>query len=409
MNQSLSWPTLFSKSQSRLKPSAIREILKITRRPGVISFAGGVPDPKLFPYKQLEESLRFVSKEQAVMAYQYGLSQGCEELLTEISNLSNSLNRSTNNDNILITNGSQQGLDLIARLFLSEGDPIAVTRPCYLGALQAFAPMDPKFLEVRCDDEGPIIEDLKTALKSNPKFFYLVPAFQNPTGQSVSVTRAKEILSLCRNAKIPVIEDAAYDGLYYSERPRSLRELETEWLKENKKTYDEDGHVIFLGTFSKTIAPGFRIGWVEAPEEVCKSLIVLKQGSDLHSSSFNQLVTAHFLKTYSASYWSELRVAYKRKRDVMLGLVESILKPELDYYSKPEGGLFVWIEAKKRIDFTEMLTAAVEKESVAYVPGAPFFASEPQINAMRISFATASEEEMAIGIGKIHKLMNLMP
>ena len=405
MNAMLSWSALFSKSQSRLKPSAIREILKITRRPGVISFAGGVPDPKLFPYRQLEESLRVVSKEQAVIAYQYGLSQGCDELLTEISNLSNSLKRTTGNENILITNGSQQGLDLIARLFLNEGDPIAVTRPCYLGALQAFAPMDPKFLEVRCDDEGPLLEDLKIALKSSPKFFYLVPAFQNPTGQSVSVARAKEILTLCRAAKVPVIEDAAYDGLYYNERPQSLRELESIWLSENGKSYNQDGNVIFLGTFSKTIAPGFRIGWVEAPEEVSKSLIVLKQGSDLHSSSFNQLVTAHFLKTYATEYWCELRTAYRKKRDVMLGLVESVLKPELDYYSKPKGGLFVWIEAKKKIDFTEMLSAAVEKESVAYVPGAPFFASDPQINAMRISFATASEEEMATGIGKLNKLI----
>lgn len=405
MNLNRSWLELFSKSQSRLKPSAIREILKITRRPGIISFAGGVPDPKLFPYKQLEDSQQAILRGNIATAYQYGLSQGCEELIIEIAQLANSLKRPTKNENILITNGSQQGLDLVARLFLNEGDSIAVTRPCYLGALQAFAPMNPNFLEVRCDDNGPLIEDLKIALMSNPKFFYLVPAFQNPTGQSVSIERAKEILLLCRKAKVPVIEDAAYEGLYYEEPPQSLRALEALSLEKEGKAYDSNGNVVYLGTFSKVIAPGFRIGWVEAPEEVARSLVVLKQGSDLHTSSINQLVTAHFIKNHAAAYWSELRTAYKRKRDVMLDLVDTVLAPELSYYSRPMGGLFVWIEAKRDLDFSEMLTIAVEREAVAYVPGAPFFASSPQINSMRISFATASEEEMGIGIRKLLKLI----
>lgn len=406
MNSNLGWPALFSDSHSRLKPSAIREILKITRRPGVISFAGGVPDPKLFPAQQIEDSIQAVLKNNASNAYQYGISQGCDELLSQIAKLASSLNRPTGNENVLVTNGSQQGLDLVARLFLNEGDPIAVTRPCYLGALQAFAPMNPKFLEVRCDDNGPLLEDLKVALKSNPKFFYLVPSFQNPTGQSVSLERAEAIIQLCRDAKVTIIEDAAYEGLYYSQRPVSFRELEAKWLEQHGVSYNQSGRVIFLGTFSKVIAPGFRIGWVEAPEEVTKSLVVLKQGSDLHSSSINQLVIAHFLENFSSLYWAELRVAYKRKRDVMLELVDSILSPELDYFSKPEGGLFIWIEAKRQIDFSAMLTKAVEQESVAYVPGAPFFASDPQLNSLRISFATASEQEMALGISKIAKLIS---
>jgi DNA-binding transcriptional MocR family regulator len=396
---------LYAKSQARLKPSAIREILKITRRPGIISFAGGVPDPKLFPFQQLEAAQQAVLKNNSVTAYQYGISQGCEELVIEIASLATSLERPTQSENILVTNGSQQGLDFVARLFLNEGDSIAVTRPCYLGALQAFAPMNPKFLEVRCDEDGPVLEDLKIALKAKPKFFYLVPAFQNPTGQSVSVHRAKEILTLCRDAKVPIIEDAAYEGLYYEDRPQSLRSLEAVWLADSGLTYNQSGNVIFLGTFSKVIAPGFRIGWIEAPEQVASSLVVIKQGSDLHSSSINQLIVAYFLKNYAQTYWVDLRKAYTRKRDVMLNLVETVLGSQLSYFSRPKGGLFIWIEAKRQLDFGVLLNAAVEQESVAYVPGAPFFASNPQHNSMRISFATASEEEMAIGIKKLSKLM----
>lgn len=405
MSASLPWQELFARSNTRLKPSAIREILKITRRPGIISFAGGIPDPKLFPFQQLEACQQEVLKFNSVNAYQYGITQGCDELLKEISSYSNSLLRTTETENLLITNGSQQGLDLVARLFINEGDAIAVTRPCYLGALQAFMPMGPQFFEVRCDDNGPIIEDLVLALKAKPKFFYLVPAFQNPTGQSLSIERALKILSLCREAKVPIIEDAAYEGLYYEEIPRSLRSLESEQLVRSNLNYNLHGNVIFLGTFSKVIAPGFRIGWIEAPTEVAKSIIVLKQGSDLHTSSINQLIVAHFLKKYSQEYWQELRKAYKQKRDVMLNLVDSVLGSKLDYFSKPKGGLFVWIEAKAQIDFGELLSTAVDKESVAYVPGAPFFASNPQVNTMRISFATASEEDMAIGVKKIAKLM----
>lgn len=405
MSQNLDWSKLFSEAQSRLKPSAIREILKVTRKPGIISFAGGVPDPKLFPYQQLENCLQAVAKNVPQYAYQYGLTQGTEELISDICKLASELGRPTGADNVLITNGSQQGLFLVARLFLEEGDAVAVTRPCYLGALQAFAGLNPRFLEVHCDDDGPRIESLEAALKQKPKYFYIVPAFQNPTGQSVSESRAALVLEVCRKYGVPIIEDAAYEGLYYDELPLSLRALEAQTLQKESANYNDSGNVIFLGTFSKVVAPGFRIGWVEAPDAVAKSLVVLKQAADLHTSSFNQLVLSHFIRNFSETYWAQLRVAYRRKRDVMLDLVEKLLGPELSYHSRPKGGLFVWIEAKRKIDFGALLTKAVEKESIAFVPGAPFFALDPLINTARISFATASEQEMETGIGKLQKLI----
>lgn len=401
----LKWENFFAHANSGLKPSAIREILKVTRRPGIISFAGGVPDPVLFPLKELSSSQKRVLDTQALVAYQYGLTQGCEELLSELSLLANELGRTTTVPNLLVTNGSQQGLDLVARLFIDPSDFVAVTRPCYLGALQAFTAMQPKFLEVACDEQGPIIEQLKAALSKNPKFFYLVPSFQNPTGQSVSKERAAEILELCRNAGVPVIEDAAYEGLYYDSRPSSLRELESELLAQKGLNYDTDGRVIYLGTFSKIIAPGFRIGWVEAPARVLEAMVVLKQGSDLHSSPINQLVIADFLKHYSREYWQKLRAEYVKKRDLMLSLVADNLSDKLDYSSHPKGGLFIWMQTSKNLDFTELLKTAVDKYSIAFVPGAPFYASNPVQNTLRVSFATTSPEQMKQGIENLAKLI----
>jgi DNA-binding transcriptional MocR family regulator len=398
----MDWISKFASSNSRLKPSAIREILKVTRKPGIISFAGGVPDPKLFPYTELRDSQNKIVSESAASAYQYGLSQGSEELLDQICNLAIKLSRPCRIANILITNGSQQGLDLIARLFLEEGDVVAVTRPCYLGALQAFAPMSPDFAEVACDEDGPIITDLESALSKKPKFFYLVPSYQNPTGQSVTVERAKKILNLCRQAGVPIIEDAAYEGLFYDHRPQSLRELEALDFPD----YDQDGNVIYLGTFSKVIAPGFRIGWVEAPIKVTDGLVVLKQSSDLHSSSFNQLIIADFLNRYSEEYWKILRISYRKKRDLMLALVQQYLATHLDYFSEPKGGLFVWGKLTKSIDCSELLKVAVEKYGIAFVPGSPFYAANPDINTLRLSFATASADEMEIGIKQLANLID---
>lgn len=329
------------------------------------------------------------------------MSQGCEELISQIASLAVTRDRPTSNKNILVTTGSQQGLDLVARLFINNGDRIAVTRPCYLGALQAFAPMNPVFLEVSSDENGPILSELEKALSQSPKFFYLVPAFQNPTGQSVSEERARAIIKMCRQAKVPIIEDAAYEGLFYEQLPKSLRSLETEICND----YDLDGGIIYLGTFSKVIAPGLRIGWIEAPEEIAKLLVVLKQSSDLHSSTLNQLITADFLIHYAQDYWQFIRQEYVKKRDLMLDLVKSKLGKYLTYHSNPKGGLFIWVETEARFDFSQLLGEAVEKHNVAYVPGAPFFAKDPINNCLRLSFATAKPADMEKGLEAISSLL----
>ena len=219
-----------------------------------------------------------------------------------------------------------------------------------------------------------------------------------------SEQRAQKILHLCRQYNVPVIEDAAYEGLYYDQRAKSLRQIEAQ-INSDNSDYDSNGHVIYLGTFSKVVAPGFRIGWVEAPKKVIDALIVLKQSSDLHSSSINQLVVADFLKNYSRQYWDNLRLEYAKKRDLMLSLVRQHLADKLDYYSQPKGGLFVWMQSKQDLDFSQLLNLAVEKYNIAFVPGAPFYASNPCNNTLRVSFATASPEQMTHGIKSLAEMM----
>jgi DNA-binding transcriptional MocR family regulator len=367
--------------------SGIRAILGIASRPGILSFAGGLPDPQLLPVEQIAECSRRVLKTHGPTALQYGVADGVSSLAECLSALSRSRGAECATDNVIPTTGSQQGIDLLANVFLNQGATIAVTRPTYLGALQIFSAFQPRYLEIACDDEGPILAEVEAALREKPAFFYLVSIFQNPTGTTISQRRGEAIVRLCHQYDVPLVEDAAYRELFYDEAPITLRAIESTMLRRNGRRYEEDGRVLYLGTLSKVMSPGLRVGWIEAPSTVVRGIACLKQGNDLHSGVLNQLVAVEFLKTYAEDYWKHIRAAYKTRRDQTVESVNKHLGTIINRCTNPTGGFFLWVETDSRVNTAKMLQMSVEKFGVAFAPGAPFFAQRPPSNTMRVSFS----------------------
>jgi DNA-binding transcriptional MocR family regulator len=399
----IEWSNYFSVAQKRAKPSAVRELLKLTNRPNVLSFAGGVPDPCLLPLRELESCMSTVKKAYGATPFQYGVSEGAQPLRDQLALLAQRRGRPTESENILVTHGSQQAISLLADLFMDAGDPIVVTRPCYLGALQVFTRHDPEFLEVSSDTEGPILDELEKHLKRGPKFFYLVSAFSNPTGESLSLARAKAIIELCRRYRVPILEDAAYQELFYEESPVSLRKLEADMLGEAGQNYDTHGQVIYLGTLSKVLSPGLRIGWIEGPRKIIHATTSFKQAHDLHTNMLGQYVAAEFLKSFAEESWSGIRSAYRIRRDAAITAVTTLLKGHVVSANEPTGGFFLWLELDPNRDTAKLLRHALENHGVAYVPGAPFFAVAPPSHFLRLSFSNLSPEAIEEGVRRIAK------
>lgn len=397
----LVWAKLMSSAQHRAKPSAVRELLKLTSRPNILSFAGGIPDPSLLPLKEIEECLHKTLATHNSTSLQYGISEGRAELREELKKLANRQGRPCEIDNILITHGSQQAISLLADLFIDSGDPIVVTRPCYLGALQVFTQRAPTYIEVSYDAEGPSLRELESALQRRPKFFYLVPAFSNPTGISISPERGRAILDLCRRYEVPILEDGAYRELHYDGEPISLRKLEGDYLEQIGESYDSHGQVIYLGTLSKVMAPGFRIGWMEAPRDIINATTTFKQAIDLHTNTFGQLVAAEFLHSYAEEYWPSIRAHYRLRRDAAVEAVEKKLSPMIVSSIRPNGGFFLWLELEEGRDSTNLLRPALRDYNVAYVPGEPFFALNASSRYLRLSFSSLSPSAIQDGIGRM--------
>jgi DNA-binding transcriptional MocR family regulator len=378
--------------------SGIRAILGIASRPGILSFAGGLPDPKLLPVQQIAACTQTVLHNHGAIALQYGVADGVSSLAERLSDLSRSRGAECSPANVIPTTGSQQGIDLLANVFLNQGATIAVTRPTYLGALQIFSAFEPRYLEISCDVEGPILSQVEAALREKPAFFYVVSIFQNPTGTTISRERGEAIVRLCHQYNVPLVEDAAYRELFYDEAPMSLRAIESTILRRNGQRYEHDGRVLYLGTLSKVMSPGLRIGWIEAPSTVIRGVACLKQGNDLHCGVLNQLVAAEFLKTYAEEYWKNIRSAYKERRDQAVESVQKHLGPVIERCTNPNGGFFLWVETDPRVDTAKMLQTSVEKFGVAFAPGAPFFARTPASNTMRVSFSNLSLDNIELGI-----------
>lgn len=399
------WGERFGEKRRLVDDPSIREILGVASKKGILSFAGGFPDPSLLPLEELAQISRDVMRSSACMAAQYGVPEGSSVLREELARLAAADGRSCGADSIVITTGGQQAIDLLAQIFLNQGDAIAVTRPCYLGALQIFSAYKPRYLEVESDDEGPILSHVEAALRQHPKFFYIVSAFDNPSGISVTKARAEAIVEMCERYDVPIIEDGAYKELYHSQRHVSLREVESERLRHAGRVYESSGRVIFVGTLSKVVAPGLRVGWIEAPAEVREGLILLKQVTDLHSSNITQMVTAEFLKRHSETFWPMLRESYRVRCQAASEAVKKHMGENVIHCTEPRGGFYLWIEVDPSIDTSAMLSRAVREHGVAYVPGAPFFATTPRRNAMRVCFSNLSTDRIDEGIARISRAL----
>lgn len=392
------WAERYAARVQRMQSSAIREILKITQRPDIISFAGGLPAPELFPAQEIIDASRRALEQHGVMALQYGLTEGFAPLREWIVGHMERYGVRCNISNILITSGSQQALDLLGKVLVDPGDHIIVEQPTYLGALQAWDVYGAEYITVPTDDDGMLIEDLDRVLQANKaKFMYAMPTFQNPMGISTPGNRRKEIVNLANRYNTPIVEDDPYGQLRYEgEDELPLIALDAQ-LRGDGLT---SGNVIYLSTFSKTLCPGFRIAWVVAPEDVIFRMVQAKQGSDLHTSTFSQVVAYETARNgFVEEHVQEIRRVYRERRDLMLGLLEELFPPGVTW-THPKGGLFLWIRLPEGMNSTELLAKAVDQK-VAFVPGSPFHPLGGGDNTMRINFSNATSEQIEEGVKRL--------
>ncbi len=381
----------FARRMQHVTASEIREILKVTERPGVISFAGGLPAPELFPAREIAALTAEILERDGAKALQYSTTEGLPQLREQIAARARQAGADVDASRVLVTAGSQQGLDLAGKLFLDDGDAVACESPTYLGAIQAFTIHRPRFVEIRTDDDGLDPADLERRLAAGErlKFVYVVPEFQNPTGRSWTLERRRAVLDVCARHALPVLEDNPYGELRFEGTPLpSLLAL------------DGAGVVIALGTLSKVFCPGMRIGWVIAPPDVLRRFVLLKQGTDLHTGSLVQRQAAAFIERHGLDDTiARLREVYRARRDAMLAAIAREF-PAGVRVNRPQGGLFLWAELPEGVDARAVLRRALEQD-VAFVPGAAFFPNGGHENTLRLNFSTASEERIAEGIARL--------
>ena len=383
------WESKLCDRCSLMSSSAIREILKFTQQPDVISFAGGLPAPEIFPVKEIEEATVHVLRTRGREALQYGVTEGIPELRQALAEKMHRYGIAAEPENIFPTNGSQQALDLLARIFIGKDDVVITGSPTYLGALQAFRTYEPRIIGIPIDDDGMQVDILEGVLKKEKvKFIYILPNFHNPMGVTLTLERRVKLVKIAAKYGVPLFEDDPYRELRFEGKDLpGISELH----KEN---------VIYMSTFSKTLAPGFRLGWVVAPQIIISKLVQAKQATDLHTSTFVQYVVAEVMKRGVLEGHSEvIRKVYGERRHIMTDAMEEHF-PEGVKWTKPEGGLFLWVTAPEGIDTTELLKEAVKKK-VAFVPGTPFFPAGGGANTMRINFSNATPERIREGIKRL--------
>jgi len=400
---STAWKSRYALRTKDLKSSAIRELLKITQRPEVISFAGGLPAPDVFPLDRFQEACRRVLELNGHMALQYGASEGYEPLREMIARHIARYGINAKAENVLITSGSQQALDLIGKLFINAGDRILVEAPTYLGALQAFDVYGAEYVSVQSDQDGLRTEMLEEPLRSGPKFMYVLPNFQNPGGTTLSEGRRHQLVLLADKYGIPIVEDDPYGQLRYEgEHLQPLVVIDRENLRRDDGY--SIGNVIYLSTFSKTLAPGLRLGWIVAPPDVIAKLVQLKQGADLHTSTFAQVVAYEVAKdNYLDDHVKLIRKVYRERRDVMLEALKKYFPAEVTW-THPQGGLFLWVTLPEGMDCNKLFQIAL-KENVAFVPGDCFYAKNGFTHEghrhMRLNFSYGQPEQIREGVRRL--------
>lgn len=387
----------YAKRMNQIKASEIREILKITENPEVISFAGGLPAPELFPIEEIKRINEIVLEEDGQKALQYTTTEGYQPLRAWIANrMKKRLQTSFDADQILITHGSQQALDLSGKVFLDEGDYVVCESPTYLAAISAFKMYGAKFIEIACDDTGMDMDALEEQLKQNQKikYIYVIPDFQNPTGRTWSLEKRKRIAQLSNMYDVPIIEDNPYGELRF----------EGEYLP-SIASFDKKGTCIVTGTFSKTYCPGYRIGWVAANSDLIKQYVLVKQGSDLQCNTMSQLAIAKFVELYDLdAHIQTITKVYKRRRDLAVQTMHQAF-PKSVRFTEPEGGLFAWVELPEHINARDVLDTCLAS-NIAFVPGGSFFPNGGHENTFRINFSNMSEDRIVKGLTKLGDILN---
>lgn len=388
----------FARRLENAEGSAIREILKLASNPEVISFAGGLPAPELFPVEEMKKVALAVLEEQGRAAMQYYATDGYPPLREAIAERMNrKLHTNVTADSILVTNGSQQCLDFVGRVFLDEGDKIIVESPSYLGALNAFKAYGPEFIEIPTDEDGMIMSELEKALAANPdvKFIYVIPDFQNPSGRTWPIERRKQFMEIINKYEIPVAEDNPYGELRFEGE-----------IFPSLKSYDTKGLVLFFGTFSKIFAPGFRLGWVSASPEILEKFNISKQAADLQASTISQMEMAKFIEMYDLdAHVEKIKEVYGKRRTVMLDAMDEYF-PEGIKFTRTDGGLFTWVTLPEGIDAAQLMKDVVLPNNVAYVPGEPFYPNGGNANHFRMNYSCMPEDKIVEGVKRLGKALH---
>jgi 2-aminoadipate transaminase len=392
------WDQRFAQRTQRLKSSAIRELLKLTEQPDIISFAGGLPSPDVFPVAEFQQACNRVLEKQSSLALQYGTTEGYLPLREMIASHTNRYGIEVTAENILITSGSQQALDLLGKIFINEGDRIIVESPTYLGALQAWNVYGAEYVTVRSDENGLVTDELEAALRTGPKFIYALPNFQNPTGVTIPLERRRRLVELADRYGVPIIEDDPYGQLRFD--GENIPPIVVLDEKLHFKNGHYTGNVIYLSTFSKTLAPGIRLAWVIAPPEVIAKMVQAKQGADLHTPTFNQMVAYEVGRDGFLDKHAEvIRKVYRERRDVMLDALEEHM-PAGVRWTHPQGGLFLWATLPAKMSSVDVLQDCVEQK-VAFVPGGSFYPCGGGENTMRLNFSNATPQNINEGIARM--------
>lgn len=390
----------YSENARNMKRSEIRDLLKVTRQPDIISFAGGLPGPETFPVDEIEDIACKVLRAKGAVALQYGPTEGEKPFREEIAKWLRRENSAIEMENILVTAGSQQGLDIISKVFLDPKDIIIVELPTYIGGLQAFTSYRAKMIGIPQDDHGMRMDLLEKALAKlakrgkKPKFIYVVPDFQNPSGVTMSLDRRKKLLQLAYQHEIPILEDSPYRDLRY--KGNSLPPIHF---------LDKERQVMVLGTFSKLLCPGLRLAWIMAPVEWMERMVVAKQGMDLCSPPFTQIIVAEYMnRGLLHKQIEKIRRLYGKKLEAMLTALSRYMPKGVEW-SKPEGGLFLWVKLPKHMSANALFPKAIENK-VAYVVGSAFHCDGKGQNSMRLNFSYSSEQQIDEGIKRLAKMIN---
>jgi len=397
------WDERYALRTDNMGSSAIRELLKLTSQPDVISFAGGMPAPEVFPIEEFKEACDVVLTEMGDRALQYGTTEGYQPLRELIAHNASKYGIQISADNVLITAGSQQALDLLGRIFINRGDRVLVESPTYLGAIQAWNAYGVKYVTIPSDDNGMNTDLLESRLRTGIKFIYVLPNFQNPTGVTLSRDRRKTLVELADAYGVPIVEDDPYGQLRYEgEHQTPVVVIDDEMRAKEVPIYS--GNVIYTSTFSKILAPGLRLAWVVAPTEVIKKLVQAKQGTDLHTATFNQYIAYELANSpWMKTHIQLIRKVYKERRDTMLQALEANM-PEGVHWTHPKGGLFLWMTLPEGVDTSKIFSEAVAQK-VAFVPGGSFHPLGGGENTMRLNFSNSKPEMIDEGIKRLAKVI----